>query len=196
MSIQPANDFQPVHTFPHEELDDAPLLHFHESDTLWNSPGNAGGAWQAMVFVAQRNSVTVLFSFIYAIRRAGHQRKKVWAFNAHPVTLSKNASLFRIISVIPPRSKELWIISTVPPKLREFGTISGFRPDVRTFRAVKMFQVGERLENILSQCFHQLSLLAGTYRTYEGRKPDRGHDSWVRRAVADGLLGYRCPEIR
>jgi hypothetical protein len=44
-----------------------------KSGTFWNSPGNFGGAWQVMALIAQRNSATVLFSFIYAIRRAGPQ---------------------------------------------------------------------------------------------------------------------------
>jgi hypothetical protein len=31
MAIQPINDFHPFHTFLHEELDNGPLIDFHET---------------------------------------------------------------------------------------------------------------------------------------------------------------------
>jgi hypothetical protein len=73
MSVQPVNDFHPFHAFLHEELDNGPMLYFHEKSHFLEWPGNFGRAWQVTALMVQSNSVTVPFSSISTIRPAGPQ---------------------------------------------------------------------------------------------------------------------------
>jgi hypothetical protein len=66
MFIQSVNDFHPFYSILQEELDNLPLLHFHEKwHSLEKASGNFGGARLAMALVAQSNSVAIPFSTVY-----------------------------------------------------------------------------------------------------------------------------------
>jgi hypothetical protein len=48
MLVQPVTDFHPFHAFRHQELDDIPLLHFHEKRHFFEIMRviSAGLVWQ------------------------------------------------------------------------------------------------------------------------------------------------------